>query len=93
MLTPGMTLYTAVIRTVRRFMEAHPPVQGGGGLGHVVFCCEGRQDMEVYRRLMPLYFPRGLSDVELQRANLPEDIGNERGEPVVEDRQVPSHKP
>jgi len=35
-----------------------------------------------------MYFPRGAADVEIQRRELPEDVGNERGEPVVEDRQV-----
>lgn len=35
-----------------------------------------------------MYFPRGGADVEFQRRDLPEDVGNERGEPVVEDRQV-----
>jgi hypothetical protein len=35
-----------------------------------------------------MYFPRGAADIDIQRRDLPEDVGNERGEPVVEDRQV-----
>ena len=87
------------IRTVRRFMEpfsaaasAHEGTaagaSSGGGFTHVVFVVDNKGDLEIYRELMRLYFPRNGADAQYQRENLPADVGNAKGEPVVEERQV-----
>eukprot|EP01137_Pigoraptor_chileana_P030570 Opistho-2@17231 len=70
------------LRTVRRFVERH-----GEGIDAVVLVLEPA-DVALYEQLMPLYFPR--TDVELAYAtrHLPENIGNEEGEPVIEERKI-----
>eukprot|EP00051_Salpingoeca_urceolata_P028000 m.484404 g.484404 ORF g.484404 m.484404 type:complete len:511 (+) comp23341_c0_seq1:278-1810(+) len=70
------------LRTVRRFLERH-----GDALDHVVFCVTG-EDEQVYKKLMPLYFPRSEAEAVAAVDQLPKDIGNEDGEPVVEERQI-----
>lgn len=42
----------------------------------------------IYETLMPLYFPRNHSDEEMALYHLPEELGNEDGEPFVPDRQI-----
>ena len=84
------------VRTVRRFLEQFrknpvtgaPPSALGAGLSHIVFCVENRQDLAIYREVMRLYFPRNRDDEAFQAEHLPKDVGNDKGEPVVEDRQV-----
>nr|KAG5694500.1 hypothetical protein BaRGS_014231 [Batillaria attramentaria] len=44
--------------------------------------------MEIYRQILPLYFPRSIKEEEEAMSLLPEDIGNEDGEPVIQERQI-----
>lgn len=37
---------------------------------------------------MPLYFPRTKKEEDFAAYHLPYDIGNEDGEPVIEERQI-----
>jgi len=81
------------IRTVRRFLEQFSSNRMGNrasesGLSHVVFVVDNAKDLAIYRELLRMYFPRNLSDVQFQKENLPADVGNEKGEPVVVERQV-----
>jgi O-acetyl-ADP-ribose deacetylase (regulator of RNase III) len=82
------------IRTVRRFMEQFSAASRRSnsaleaGLSHVVFVVDNVKDLEIYRELLRMYFPRNRSDAQLQKENLPADVGNEKGEPVVQERQV-----
>ena len=45
-------------------------------------------DLKVYHEVLPMYFPRTLSEEAWARINLPGDIGNEDGEPVIEERKI-----
>ncbi len=42
----------------------------------------------VYRKLMPLYYPRSKKEERIGLPLLPADIGNAEGEPVVLERQI-----
>lgn len=46
------------------------------------------EEAEVYRRLTPLYFPRNEEEEHFAIKHLPADVGNENGEPVIEERQI-----
>ena len=41
-----------------------------------------------YISLLPLYFPRSEREEEYAAYQLPEDVGNENGEPVIKERQI-----
>jgi O-acetyl-ADP-ribose deacetylase (regulator of RNase III) len=81
------------IRTVRRFLEQFSGARRGNraseaGFTHVVFVVDNSKDLATYRELMRMYFPRNGADAQVQREHLPADVGNEKGEPVVQERQV-----
>lgn len=42
----------------------------------------------VYRKLLPLYFPRSEEEERACRPLIPADIGNSEGEPIVPERQI-----
>lgn len=42
----------------------------------------------VYRKLLPLYFPRSEEEERACLPLLPADIGNSEGEPIVPERQI-----
>jgi len=82
------------IRTVRRFLEQFSSANRPGdraseaGLSHIVFVVDNYKDLEIYRELLRMYFPRNGSDAQFQKEHLPDDVGNTKGEPVVVERQV-----
>lgn len=45
-------------------------------------------DLKVYTEVLPMYFPRTAAEEAWARINLPGDIGNEDGEPVIEERKI-----
>uniref|UniRef100_A0A8C7XVC8 Ganglioside induced differentiation associated protein 2 n=1 Tax=Oryzias sinensis TaxID=183150 RepID=A0A8C7XVC8_9TELE len=69
-------------RTVRRFLENH-----GNGIEAVVFAVTETEE-SVYRKLLPLYFPRSEEEERACLPLLPADIGNSEGEPIVPERQI-----
>lgn len=71
------------IRTVRRFLEKHK-----GRVSAVVFCTSTASDTEIYKRLLPLYFPRNKSEEEMARSKLPQDVGDENGETSISERRI-----
>ncbi|XP_014671933.1 PREDICTED: protein GDAP2 homolog [Priapulus caudatus] len=71
------------LRTIRRFLEKY-----GATVETIVLCMEDTTIEAVYMKLMPLYFPRDDDETRHSATNLPADVGNEDGEPVVVDRQV-----
>lgn len=71
------------IRTVRRFLEKHKEK-----LTAVVFCTSTAADTEIYKRLLPLYFPRNKSEEEMARSKLPQDVGDENGETSISERKI-----
>lgn len=70
------------LRTVRRFLENH-----GESLEMVVFAVTEMEE-PVYRKLLPLYYPRSEEEERASLPLLPSDIGNAEGEPVVAERQI-----
>ncbi|XP_065838311.1 protein GDAP2 homolog [Oscarella lobularis] len=70
------------IRTVRRFLERH-----GNSIDVITFVV-ANQDKAVYESLLPLYFPRTSEEETVALSLLPDDIGNEEGEPVIEERKI-----
>ncbi|GAB1599796.1 protein GDAP2 homolog [Argonauta hians] len=71
------------IRTVRRFLEKF-----GSNFETIVFCTPEADVMEVYQQLLPLYFPRNWKEEMDAKAYLPENIGNDDGEPVIPERKI-----
>lgn len=70
------------IRTVRRFLEKY-----GNDIDTVVFVCDD-DSYDMYKSILPLYFPRSPGEEKDSVSKLPEDIGNEMGEPVIPERQI-----
>lgn len=71
------------IRTVRRFLEKQK-----GKIAGVVFCTTSSSDTEIYKRLLPLYFPRDKQEEEIAVSKLPADVGDENGETVIDERKI-----
>ncbi|XP_042021956.1 protein GDAP2 homolog isoform X1 [Salvia splendens] len=71
------------IRTVRRFFEKQKDK-----IHAVVFCTTTSSDTEIYKRLLPLYFPRDKLEEEMAVSKLPADVGDENGETVIDERKI-----
>ncbi|KAH1059859.1 hypothetical protein AAZX31_02G108200 [Glycine max] len=71
------------IRTVRRFLEKQKD-----NITAVVFCTTSTTDTEIYKRLLPLYFPRDKQEEEMALSKLPADVGDENGETVIDERKI-----
>ncbi|GMH31177.1 hypothetical protein Nepgr_033020 [Nepenthes gracilis] len=71
------------IRTVRRFLEKQKDK-----ITAIVFCTTTSSDTEIYKRLLPLYFPRDKHEEEVAVAKLPADVGDENGETVIDERKI-----
>jgi O-acetyl-ADP-ribose deacetylase (regulator of RNase III) len=71
------------IRTVRRFLEKQKDK-----ISAVVFCTTTSSDTEIYKRLLPLYFPRDEHEEEVAISKLPADVGDENGETVIDERKI-----
>ncbi|KAK9116589.1 hypothetical protein Sjap_015536 [Stephania japonica] len=71
------------IRTVRRFLEKHKDK-----ITAVVFCTTTATDTEIYKRLLPLYFPRDKHEEEVALSKLPADVGDENGETIIDERKI-----
>ncbi|XP_004237051.1 uncharacterized protein [Solanum lycopersicum] len=71
------------IRTVRRFIEKQKDK-----VEAIVFCTTTSQDTEIYKRLLPLYFPRDKHEEEVALLKLPADVGDENGETTIDERKI-----
>ncbi|XP_031490536.1 uncharacterized protein LOC116257716 isoform X2 [Nymphaea colorata] len=71
------------LRNVRRFLEKQKDK-----IKAVVFCTSTSDDTEIYKRLLPLYFPRDKHEEEMSISNLPADIGDENGDTVIDERKI-----
>ncbi|KAI4379217.1 hypothetical protein MLD38_005541 [Melastoma candidum] len=71
------------IRTVRRFLEKQKDK-----IKAVVFCTSTSSDTEIYKRLLPLYFPRDKHEEEVAISKLPADVGDENGETIIDERKI-----
>ncbi|GAV74537.1 Macro domain-containing protein/UVR domain-containing protein/YccV-like domain-containing protein/CRAL_TRIO_2 domain-containing protein, partial [Cephalotus follicularis] len=71
------------IRTVRRFLEKQKD-----RITAVVFCTATSSDTEIYKRLLPLYFPRDKHEEEVAISKLPADVGDENGETIIDERKI-----
>ncbi|KAL3751554.1 hypothetical protein ACJRO7_012396 [Eucalyptus globulus] len=71
------------IRTVRRFLEKQKD-----RIKAVVFCTTTAVDTEIYKRLLPLYFPRDKHEEEVAISKLPADVGDENGETIIDERKI-----
>ncbi|WRX15635.1 CRAL-TRIO lipid binding domain - like 10 [Theobroma cacao] len=71
------------IRTVRRFLEKQKDK-----ITAVVFCTSTSPDTEIYKRLLPLYFPRDKHEEEVAMSKLPADVGDENGETIIDERKI-----
>ncbi|KAG8654191.1 protein GDAP2 homolog [Manihot esculenta] len=71
------------IRTVRRFLEKQKDK-----IKAVVFCTTTTTDTEIYKRLLPLYFPRDKHEEEVAISKLPADVGDENGETIIDERKI-----
>ncbi|KAJ6689941.1 hypothetical protein OIU85_006249 [Salix viminalis] len=71
------------IRTIRRFLEKQK-----NKIAAVVFCTTTSTDTEIYKRLLPLYFPRDKHEEEVAISKLPADVGDENGETIIDERKI-----
>ncbi|XP_019170727.1 PREDICTED: protein GDAP2 homolog isoform X1 [Ipomoea nil] len=71
------------IRTVRRFLEKQKDK-----IQAIVFCTTTSSDTEIYKRLLPLYFPRDKQEEAIAITKLPADVGDENGETVIDERKI-----
>ncbi|XWS23126.1 hypothetical protein CRYUN_Cryun29cG0094700 [Craigia yunnanensis] len=71
------------IRTVRRLLEKQKDK-----ITAVVFCTSTSSDTEIYKRLLPLYFPRDKHEEEVAISKLPADVGDENGETIIDERKI-----
>ncbi|XWS64206.1 hypothetical protein CRYUN_Cryun06bG0166600 [Craigia yunnanensis] len=71
------------IRTVRRFLEKQKDI-----ITAIVFCTSTSSDTEIYKRLLPLYFPRDKHEEEVAISKLPADVGDENGETIIDERKI-----
>ncbi|XP_072253536.1 ganglioside-induced differentiation-associated protein 2 isoform X2 [Leuresthes tenuis] len=69
-------------RTVRRFLENHR-----NSVETVVFAVSDAEE-PVYKKLLPLYYPRSQGEERACLPLIPADVGNSEGEPVVPERQI-----
>eukprot|EP00033_Pygsuia_biforma_P001525 GCRY01001720.1.p1 GENE.GCRY01001720.1~~GCRY01001720.1.p1 ORF type:complete len:312 (-),score=32.34 GCRY01001720.1:210-1145(-) len=72
-------------RTIRRFLEKYPKPH------KVIICLENDVDDKAYRAVLPMYFPRSIEEARSAASLLPENIGNEEGETIIEDRRIRIH--
>ncbi|XP_030850388.1 protein GDAP2 homolog [Strongylocentrotus purpuratus] len=70
------------LRTIRRFLEKH-----GESFETIVLTMMG-VDEHLYSELLPLYFPRTELEEQWAIDLVPENIGNEDGEPVIAERKI-----
>lgn len=70
------------IRIIRRFLEKF-----ADEIETVIFCCN-EESIDSYLKILPLYFPRNETEEKVALTQLPLDIGNEDGEPVIPERQI-----
>ncbi|GKA54744.1 protein GDAP2 [Tanacetum coccineum] len=71
------------IRTIRRFLEKQKD-----RIAAVVFCTITANDTEIYKRLLPLYFPRDRKEEKIAVMKLPADVGDENGETIIDERKI-----
>eukprot|EP00040_Diaphanoeca_grandis_P023166 m.125620 g.125620 ORF g.125620 m.125620 type:complete len:508 (-) comp29142_c0_seq1:88-1611(-) len=71
-----------VLRTIRRFLGQH-----GASIDRIVLCLS-ELDKEIYHTILPVYFPRSKTEQTWAIENCPGDIGNQDGEPVIEERKI-----
>lgn len=70
------------LRTIRRFLEKHSEAF------EVLALTVMGLDEHLYRELLPLYFPRTELEEQWALDLVPENIGNENGEPVIAERKI-----
>ncbi|XP_072178085.1 protein GDAP2 homolog [Diadema setosum] len=70
------------LRTIRRFLEKH-----SDSFETIVLAMMG-VDEHLYRELLPLYFPRSRLEEQWAVDLVPENTGNEDGEPVIPERKI-----
>ncbi|XP_048226975.1 protein GDAP2 homolog isoform X2 [Ricinus communis] len=73
----------AHVAIIRRFLEKQKDK-----IKAVVFCTTTTMDTEIYKRLLPLYFPRDKHEEEVAIAKLPSDVGDENGETIIDERKI-----
>ncbi|KAK1437716.1 hypothetical protein QVD17_03512 [Tagetes erecta] len=71
------------IRTIRRFLEKQKY-----NMTALVFCTTTENDTEIYKRLLPLYFPRDKKEETFAITKLPADVGDENGETIIDERKI-----
>eukprot|EP00762_Andalucia_godoyi_P000418 ANDGO_03033.mRNA.1 Protein GDAP2 homolog len=71
------------IRTVRRFLEHFPDL-----IDAVVFVLDDEAELKIWSSVCALYFPRNKDEELRSRSMLPDDVGNEWGEPILLDRKI-----
>eukprot|EP00250_Pteridium_aquilinum_P035459 c9454_g1_i1 orf=16-1599(+) len=71
------------LRTLRRFLDKHKD-----RISAVVLCLSTVMDIEIYEKLLPLYFPRNRIEEHNALLNLPANVGDENGETIIDERKI-----
>ncbi|EGC31348.1 hypothetical protein DICPUDRAFT_156819 [Dictyostelium purpureum] len=72
------------LRTIRRFLEK----PYSNSIEKVVLVIDSVSNLEIYEEFLPLYFPRNTQEEIFSQHYLPENIGDENGESIEEDRKI-----
>eukprot|EP00644_Phytophthora_capsici_P017882 jgi/Phyca11/574403/estExt2_Genewise1.C_PHYCAscaffold_620101 len=71
-------------RTVRRYLEHY-----SDHFDRIIICVESIQDVYVYERVLPLYFPRTMEELQKSQQLLAtRNLGNSFGEPIIAERKI-----
>eukprot|EP00656_Telonema_subtile_P015980 TRINITY_DN18410_c0_g1_i4.p1 TRINITY_DN18410_c0_g1~~TRINITY_DN18410_c0_g1_i4.p1 ORF type:complete len:488 (-),score=93.20 TRINITY_DN18410_c0_g1_i4:14-1477(-) len=70
-------------RVARRFLEKY-----GAEVDRVVFACPNQEMWDTYAGILPFYFPRTPEEQQIAAQLLPEDVGDETGQPRIEARAM-----
>ncbi|KAL3661071.1 hypothetical protein V7S43_014085 [Phytophthora oleae] len=71
-------------RTVRRYLEHY-----SDHFDRIFLCVDSVQDMYVYERVLPLYFPRTMEELQQSQQLLAtRKLGNSFGEPIIAERKI-----
>merc|ERR1712216_340772 len=70
------------LRTLRRFLNKH-----AASISLIVLCMPCGHHRDIYASVLPLYFPRSPDEALAAVSKLPSDLGDEKGQSILRDRE------
>ncbi|KYQ89551.1 ganglioside induced differentiation associated protein 2 [Tieghemostelium lacteum] len=72
------------LRTIRRFLEK----PYSKSVERVIICVGNITELDIYQKMMPVYFPRTTEEEMYSQQNIPNNCGDENGESTDFDRKI-----